>query len=181
MPSGDMFPTERIAFRVDGVPIAEGQAWRDARAWRDALKAAAVEARRYAPSWIGVGPLACYIRLVTPRPRVVIDLAASAGYGVKSGSAYWNISRKPAWVFNAVLPSLGPQDNKAGILWHDIRQVCVPMADVRVGAVDDKPHSIIVVSELPPIECGITVNVVGLIVEADSWSVREEGLRAKGR
>ena len=171
--NSEMFPTERIAFRVDGVPTA-GPRW---RVWRKALRVAAIEARTFAPRWIGIGPLACYIRLVTPRPKIAIDLAAAAGEGVDPGKSYWNTNRNAAWVFDAVLRPLGGGKEKAGILWDNIQQICFPIADIRVRAKGDEPHTVVVVTELPPIECGFAVDMRGLIAEADSWSDRGEGLR----
>lgn len=185
MPHGDLVKTERIGFRVEGVPVAGPKC----QAWRDALKHAAVEAKQYV-KWVGLGPLACYIRLVARRPRVPVDPAALAGQGIDPGSAHWNTSRDPVWVFSEVLRLLGPYKKHAGILWDDITQICFPIADIRVCGRRDKPHTVVVVTELPPIDpqdIQVAVNIRGLQAEVDSWSiygkgvgVRKVGVKMKG-
>lgn len=130
-------------------------------AWRQAIGYAGRAAVACHPCWSLEGPMACLIRVYSPRPKTKV-------WKTKPMPGYWDerSSGTGGGDFDNHAKSI--TDALSSITYLDDKQICFGgPVEKRICSGDEKPRAVIVLSKLATNESGCVVDVEGLYQEME--------------
>ncbi|KKM00482.1 hypothetical protein LCGC14_1803970 [marine sediment metagenome] len=130
-------------------------------AWKEAVGYAGKIAVACAPQWYGKGPLACLIRVYSPRPKTKV-------WKRKPMAGYWDERSSGTGGGDFDNHAKAITDALSGITYKDDKQICFGgPVEKRICSGDEKPRAVIVFGEVTTDENGCVVDVVELYKELE--------------
>lgn len=130
-------------------------------AWKQAVGYAARVAVAFHPCWSLEGPMACLIRVYSPRPK-------TKQWKTKPMPAYWDERSSGTGGGDFDNHAKSVTDAMKDIAYKDDKQICAGgPVEKRICSGDEKPRAVIVLSKLATNESGCVVDVAELYRELE--------------